>query len=281
VNNRHTDGVAVLSYLIRTSVCLLCLASPLVALAQDGSPPATDLANVEPADNTAWQIIFSGGIPGVVIILTLVLISVIAMALVVEHLLTIRRSVLMPAGLAQEVYQQLTQNDLAAADNLCRAAPSPLAAVVRAGLTETSGGWRSVEKSMEESLAEEAARLLRKIDYLSVIGNIAPMVGLLGTVIGMIFAFQEVASTQGAARAAELASGIYQALVTTVGGLIIAIPSLAAFAVFRNRIDGLIAETGAQAQAAIAPVKRALQSRSRPTTGHQTPTAAPSAREAN
>jgi biopolymer transport protein ExbB len=91
-----------------------------------------------------------------------------------------------------------------------------------------------------------------------VIGNIAPMIGLLGTVFGMIFAFQEVADTQGAARAAELASGIYQALVTTVGGLIVAIPSLAAFAVFRNRVDQFIAETGKQAQTAIEPVKRAL-----------------------
>ena len=63
------------------------------------------------------------------------------------------------------------------------------------------------------------------------------MVGLLGTVFGMIFAFQEVASTQGSARAADLATGIYQALVTTVGGLLVAIPALAAFAFFRNRID--------------------------------------------
>ena len=88
------------------------------------------------------------------------------------------------------------------------------------------------------------------------------MIGLLGTVFGMIFAFQEVANTQGAARAAELASGIYQALVTTVGGLLVAIPSLAAFAIFRNRIDQLIAETGAQAQSAIAPLKRALLTQS-------------------
>ena len=87
------------------------------------------------------------------------------------------------------------------------------------------------------------------------------MVGLLGTVIGMIFAFQEVADTQGAARAAELASGIYQALVTTVGGLLVAIPSLGAFAVFRNRVDELIAETAYTAQHAMLPIKRAQQPR--------------------
>ncbi|MCA9238589.1 MAG: MotA/TolQ/ExbB proton channel family protein, partial [Planctomycetales bacterium] len=79
---------------------------------------------------------------------------------------------------------------------------------------------------------------------------------LLGTVVGMIFAFQEVAETQGAARAAELAGGIYQALVTTVGGLLVAIPSLAVFAVFRNRIDGLVTETAFAAQRALRPLKR-------------------------
>ncbi len=155
----------------------------------------------------------------------------------------------------------MAKGDAAAASKRCQEVPSALADVLRAGLAETAGGWPAVEKAMEESLAEQSARLLRKIDYLSVIGNIAPMIGLLGTVFGMIFAFQEVADTQGAARAAELASGIYQALVTTVGGLIVAIPSLAAFAVFRNRVDQLIAETGKQAQTAIEPVKRALVAR--------------------
>ena len=88
------------------------------------------------------------------------------------------------------------------------------------------------------------------------IANIAPMVGLLGTVFGMIFAFQEVASTQGSARAADLATGIYQALVTTVGGLLVAIPALAAFAVFRNRVDQIVAEGAYLAQQVFAPLKR-------------------------
>ena len=74
-------------------------------------------------------------------------------------------------------------------------------------------GWREVEKAVEDSLAQQSARLMRRIEYLSVIGNIAPMVGLLGTVTGMIFAFQQVATTRGAAGAGDLAEGIYQALV--------------------------------------------------------------------
>jgi len=208
----------------------------------------------------AWSIILSGGVTGVAILLLLVVVSIIALTLVVEHLLTIRRDVLVPNGLAAQLRQQLEGGQVDGAQRLCGQSPSALSSVVSAGLAETPSGWAAVEKSMESALAEQSARLLRKIDYLSVIGNIAPMIGLLGTVFGMIFAFQEVANTQGAARAAELASGIYQALVTTVGGLLVAIPSLAAFAVFRNRIDGLIAETAAAAMHATQPLKRALQS---------------------
>src|SRR6185295_9739786 len=107
-----------------------------------------------------------------------------------------------------------------------------------------------------DAMAEQAARLLRKVEYLSVLGNLGPMVGLLGTVVGMLMAFKEVASTEGRAGAAQLAEGIYQALVTTVVGLIIAIPALGAFAILRNRVDQIMAEAAYAAQHALAPLKR-------------------------
>ncbi|MEM1303471.1 MAG: MotA/TolQ/ExbB proton channel family protein [Planctomycetota bacterium] len=205
-----------------------------------------------------FEIVLSGGAVGLAIVLLLAGLSMAALALVVEHLLTIRRAVLSPPGLADGVAKRLGEADLKATAAACDLQPSFLANVVRAGIGETDSGWPAVEKAMEDAAAENAARLFRKIEYLSVIGNIAPMVGLLGTVVGMIFAFQEVANTQGAARAAELASGIYQALVTTVGGLIVAIPSLAAFAIFRNRVDGLVAATAHDATRATRPLKRMM-----------------------
>jgi biopolymer transport protein ExbB len=125
------------------------------------------------------------------------------------------------------------------------------------GLGEVDGGWPEIEKGMEDAAAEQAARLFRKVEYLSVVGNIAPMVGLLGTVVGMLIAFKEVADTEGSAGAAQLAEGIYQALVTTVVGLIIAIPSLGAFAVLRNRVDQFVAEASYAALHALSPLKRA------------------------
>ena len=131
-----------------------------------------------------------------------------------------------------------------------------LSFVLLHGLAEVEGGWAAVEKALEDATAEQSARLFRKIEYLSVIGNLAPMVGLLGTVTGMIFAFQQVATTQGSAGAGELAEGIYQALITTVGGLVVAVPSLGAFAIFRNRVDQLVAEAAYAAQHVFAPLKR-------------------------
>jgi len=186
----------------------------------------------------------------------IMLLSIAAAALVIEHVMTIRAAVLMPPGLAEEVHQLLAAGKVSPADQRCRMEPSFLAHVLGAGLTEADGGWPAMEKAMEDATAEQSARLFRKIEYLSVIGNIAPMMGLLGTVIGMIVAFRQVADTQGAARAADLAEGIYLALVTTVEGLIVAIPSLAAFAVFRNRVDHLVAEVTYVAQHVFAPLKR-------------------------
>ena len=190
-------------------------------------------------------------------VFVLLAMSLTAAYLIFDHLMTIRRKDLMPEGLGDHVRQSLMKGDVGAAKQACNAQPSMLSFVLLHGMSELEFGWSSVEKSLEDALAEQSARLFRKIEYLSVIGNIAPMVGLLGTVIGMIFAFQQVADLPpGMAGAPQLAQGIYQALVTTVGGLIVAIPSIGAFAIFRNRIDQFVAEAAYTAQHVFAPLRR-------------------------
>lgn len=221
---------------------------PDVILAQDAAATA--------APKGFFQILFSGGTSGVIIIVLLLLLSVYSAYLIVDHFLTIRRTDLMPEGLADIVRQSLITGDIRGAQQACKEKPSFLSFVLMHGIAELEFGWNAVEKSLEDALAEQSARLFRKIEYLSVIGNIAPMIGLLGTVIGMIIAFQNVASTQGTASAPQLAEGIYQALVTTVGGLIVAIPSIGAFAVFRNRIDQFVAEAAYVTQHVFAPLRR-------------------------
>lgn len=227
------------------------LVTPLAPLLAQAEPGAVD------AGRTFFDILLAGGPVGLLILL----LSIAAAALVIEHFLSIRAAVLSPPGLADDVGQLLAAGQFKQADERCKASPSFLSFIVRAGLAETDGGWPAVEKGMEDAAADQAARLYRKIEYLSVIGNIAPMLGLLGTVIGMILAFREVADTQGAARAGDLAEGIYLALVTTVEGLIVAIPALGFFAVFRNRVDHLVAEASYEAMRAMRPLKRAASGR--------------------
>ncbi len=210
---------------------------------------------------SAWiSVIFSGGPIGMVIILVLAGLSLVSVYLVIDQILTLRHAELMPVGLGEEVRQSLIQGDSETAAEACRQKPSLLSFVLLNGIGELPYGWNSVEKALEDSLAEQSARLYRKAEYLSVIGNIAPMVGLLGTVLGMILAFQRVAESQGTASASDLAEGIYQALITTVGGLIVAIPSLGAFAILRNRLDQLIAEAATISQHVFAPLRKKRQS---------------------
>ncbi len=243
-------------FILAVTTGLLVLMIRMSAVAQD---TATGVG--EPATKGLLDIIFSGGLTGLAILILLLGLSLTAVYLVVDHILTLRASEIMPVELGVQLRELLSNGKYREADAVCRETPCFLSFVISHGLGELEGGWSAVEKAMEDAMAEQSARLFRKIEYLSVIGNIAPMVGLLGTVTGMIFAFQQVAATQGGADAGDLAEGIYQALVTTVGGLIVAIPSLGAFAIFRNRVDHLVAEASYVAQHTMSPVKRAARSR--------------------
>jgi len=234
------------------TAALVSTLAPAVAMAQEAAPQ--DAASQAPT--SFFSIIFSGGVTGFIIVMILIALSIYSAYLIVEQILTVRRNDLIPPGLGETVQQALGTGDMRGARQACEDNPSLLSFVLMHGIAELEFGWNAVEKTLEDSLAEQAARMFRKIEYLSVIGNIAPMIGLLGTVIGMILAFQNVATTQGTASAPQLAEGIYQALITTVGGLIVAIPSIGAFAIFRNRIDQFIAEAAHISQHVFTPLRR-------------------------
>jgi len=229
--------------------------------AQGANPPLTSPTASQPntaTDDTLFEIIFSGGVMGIGIMILLILLSILAVYLVVDQALALRKKELVPADLVENVRQLLAQGKLKEADQTCRDRPCPLSFVLQSGISEIEYGWPAVEKAIEDSTAEQAARLYRKLEYLSVIGNIAPMLGLLGTVTGMILAFRQVALSQGTAGAGDLAAGIYSALVTTVAGLVIAIPALGAFAIFRNKIDEIISDTAYSAQHVFGSVRRRM-----------------------
>ena len=228
--------------------------------------------------NELNEIIMASGTVGAVI----GVLSLAAIALIVEQFLSLRMDKLLPPGLAEQLRELLGAGRVREADTLCRENPSCLSFIVSNGLSEADGDWDDVEKALEGAAAEQSAKLFRKVEFLSVIGNIAPMVGLLGTVVGMITAFHTIAQTQGSAQAPELAGGIYHALVTTVEGLVVAIPALAAFAFFRSRVDQLMADVTFTVQHVFGPFKRMKRGAAYPVTAkpvpvRRSPESAPSA----
>lgn len=240
-------GIAIAAALQIPAGCAAEESKSGTAISADSGRPAAEIGN-----ESLLEIIQAGGAIGYLIIA----LSLVSLALIFDQALTLRKKVLMPAGLAEAARRANDQHDLQAVDKACREQPSVLAFVLHAGISEAPCGWAAVEKAMEDALTEQSARLLRKAEYLSVIANVATMLGLLGTVVGLIMAFRDLAATGGMAQPAELAHGIYLALITTVEGLIVAIPSLAACAIFRNRVDELIAETAYAAIHAMTPLKR-------------------------
>lgn len=193
----------------------------------------------------------AGGVIGI----TILVLSVAMVALIVEHMISIRRGSLSPPRFAEKVHHLILQGEFQAASEACQESTSFLSRLISEGLAEVELGYSAVEKSLEDASTQQAAKLYRKIEYLSMIGTIAPMLGLLGTVWGMILAFMEF-TVKANPQVAELAPGIYKALVTTLLGLGVAVPALASFAIFRIRIDELVAETSLMAEHIFANYKR-------------------------
>jgi biopolymer transport protein ExbB len=223
------------------------LAQPVVLFAQEKETtttgPTVDLR----------ELAMAGGYIGMVI----AALSVVLIALIIEHLISIRKGALMPPDLAPQVHALIAQKQFKQAEDLCRQNPSLLGEILQAGLSEVGLEYSDIEKSMEDAAVEQSSRLLRKIEYLSVIGSIAPMLGLLGTVWGMILAFLEFESKANP-QVSELAPGIYKALVTTLMGLGVAVPAVTMFAIFRNRVDGLVAETALLAEHVFADYRKSI-----------------------
>lgn len=215
------------------------------------------LAQQDPAIPTEaisiWDTVSKGGIIGYFIIC----LSLCALALIIEHFLAFRYSVLIPANEIEQLKKLTKKNDIAAAVELCELYDSFLFRIIKPGLIDIKEGlqYSVVEKTVEESARRESSRLYRKLEYLNFIAVSSPMFGILGTVTGMISAFNHIAVIDGAARSSQLASAISQALVTTCLGLIVAIPSLFFLSVFKNRIESILTDAELVLEDILKPVK--------------------------
>jgi biopolymer transport protein ExbB len=173
----------------------------------------------------------------------LIPLSIATIALALNFTIVIRRAAMVPATLTRALMTAARQGAQRSILEITRDDETMLGRAAYAGVSRLSGGRESARAAIDEAVEERASRLFRKIEYLNVIGNISPMMGLLGTVIGMISAFRRInVAGGGMPDASILAGDISMALVTTFWGILIAIPALAVHAVFRNRIDAFAAE---------------------------------------
>ncbi len=168
--------------------------------------------------------------------------SLAMVALVTMNIISIRRSVLVPEDLVKDFGRLLDEQKFQEAYVAAKEDESLLGKVLAAGLARMNTGYEKAEQAMQDVKEEESMRLQHRINYLALIGNLAPMVGLFGTVVGMIDSFQVIASGGAAPSPQKLAEGIATALFTTEIGLSIALPALAIYDIFRNKLDRFLLE---------------------------------------
>jgi len=181
--------------------------------------------------------------------------SIASVALIIEHAITIRRTVIVPELSVAQVKTMFDERRFREALEFCQGDPSFVAGVVHAGLIEAANGYEAMEGAMQEAADERSARLYRKIEWLNLLGNIAPMLGLLGTVWGMIMAFGEIEAKGGKANPSDLAGGILVALFSTFMGLVVAIPALTGYGIFRSRVEQMGMEASLVAEELLANFK--------------------------
>jgi biopolymer transport protein ExbB len=225
------------------AAALLTAAAPV--LAQD-SPQTTSVFRM---------FLLPDDFVGLLITWLLVLLSALSVGYTLKLMLTYRRDLVLPDEMRKKVTDLLQARRFREAIDYAASQTSYLGRVVSAALNEGVHGYGAMERAIEESGDNETTKALRPVEYLNVLGNIAPMIGLFGTVYGMIRAFDQLQASGGKPDPAQLAGGISTAMITTFWGLVVAIPALASYALIRNKIDALTSEGMLIAEQVIAQFK--------------------------
>jgi biopolymer transport protein ExbB len=222
---------AILRRALPALVVFLLVAAP--ALAQDAPKAEAEALSM-------WNLVVLSGLVGWIIIG----LSVVTLAVVIENIVTLNREKLAPPELIDEIQSLFDEGQFQEAMELCENEPNFFTRVCAAGIAKIGHDYEVIEQAITEMGDEEAIKLHQKIGWVAVLAAVSPMLGLFGTVQGMIASFHTIASTANPTPA-ELASGIYVALLTTFEGLMIAIPATAAFAYIRNKLVRSTIEIGA------------------------------------
>ena len=182
--------------------------------------------------DTFWDLFLLTGPVGWILLMA----SILIMAFAIEGVIKIRVGRLAPPAVHAQLKDAFVSGNYPQAVQICSANPCYLSRVVQAGVERLGRGREAAEKSIGEVTAKEINDLKANINYLSVIGVVSPMVGLTGTVIGMMKAFKTLGSS-GAADPSKLSANISEVLFATAFGLFVAIPGFVLYYVFRNRVQ--------------------------------------------
>ncbi len=191
---------------------------------------------------TWWQLFQATGPVGWLMVIT----SMTGTAFVIEHLVNVRREKIAPTPLAQDLQALIEEGQYDEAIELCDQEGGYLSNLVGSALRMRTAGYHEMINSLEQAAIEEQFKLTTKVSYLSLIGNIGPLLGLLGTVTGMIASFQVIENLK-APTPKDLATGVYESLVNTTMGLFIGIVFLTSFFLYKNKVTAMSLSINLQA----------------------------------
>ncbi|MGA2323723.1 MAG: MotA/TolQ/ExbB proton channel family protein [Sedimentisphaerales bacterium] len=206
---------------------------------------------------TYFEQFFTAG--GPVVWFVLLPMSVVTVYLAAEYFITIRRRWLLPDDISGTIVSAAQQTGLSQLPARLAGGEDFISVAITRAVTQCGGDPGRMRNLVEESLQEQAMRFLRKIEWVNIIGNVSPMVGLFGTVLGIIKMFNAIAAVSGQPHPSQLAGGISVALVTTFWGLMIAIPALTIHGFFQNRIETLACEAAEESEKLILQLARMLR----------------------
>ena len=186
------------------------------------------------------ELIISGGIGGNIIMGTLMLLSIYAIYILIERYSTIKKASLEDENFLKSIRDFVEQKDIQAAKTLCKNTDNPISRMIEKGIDRIDKPMTDISAAIENQGKLEVYKMENNLANLATIAGAAPMIGFLGTVIGMIVAFHEMASAGGNIDVEMLSKGIYTAMVTTVGGLIVGIIAYIAYNYLVSKIDKVI-----------------------------------------
>lgn len=177
------------------------------------------------------------------IMFPIILCSILAFAIVIERLYHLYQAKIDTRKFMEAIANALRRNKIMEAIDMCDKTPGPIAHILKAGIMKHDRPRQEIKESIEEAGLYEVPRLEKNVPVLATVAHITPLLGLLGTVVGMVRCFQtiqEKASSLHPVSPGDLAGGIWEALITTVAGLSVAIPTLVAYNYLVNRINGFV-----------------------------------------